>query len=137
MEDVNRENFEHGCLGHTMGECCVGLEAVRDAEVERSPSADGWSEQVHRPHQRIQYRALPVVPIVEINGYVQRNGFGPSEHPSSFLDRVVVPDPDFRPQGGGVDRDIVPISGDEHQRREHQWIFFFLGGENTKGEDRR
>jgi hypothetical protein len=80
---------------------------------------------------------LTVVPIVEIDGYVQRNGFGPREHPSSLLDRVMVPDPDLRPQGGGVDRDVVPVSGDEHERREHQWVFFFFGWENTHGEDGR
>ena len=28
----------------------------------------------------------------------------------------------------------MPIPGDEHKRREHQWVFFFRG-ENTHGED--
>jgi hypothetical protein len=49
----------------------------------------------------------------------------------------VVPDPDLRPQGGGVDRDVVPISGDEHERREHQWVLFFFGRENSQREDGR
>ena len=49
----------------------------------------------------------------------------------------MVPDPDLRPKGGGVDRDVVPIPGDEHERREHQWIFFCLGGEDTQREDGR
>ena len=49
----------------------------------------------------------------------------------------MVPDPDLRPQGRGVDRDVVPITRDEHERREHQWIFFLFGGENAHGEDGR
>ena len=137
MEDVNGENFERGCLRYAMGECCVGLEAVRDAEVERPPSPDGWGEQVHRPREDIQYGTLAVESIVEINGYVQQNGFGPGKHPSGLLNRVMVPDPDLRPQGRGVDRDVVPIPRDEHERREHQWVFFFSGGEDTHGEDGR
>ena len=47
----------------------------------------------------------------------------------------MVPDPDLGPQGGGVDRDIVPASGDEHERREHQWILFLFGWEDSQGED--
>jgi len=119
MEDMNRENPEQGCLGRATGERRVGLEAVRDAEMEGFPSTDGWGEQVHRSHEDIQYGTLTIVPIVEVDGYVQRNGLGSREHPCSLLDRVMVPDPDLRPQGGGVDRDVVPVSGDEHKRWEH------------------
>jgi len=49
----------------------------------------------------------------------------------------MVPDPDLRPQSGCVDRDVVPIPGDEHECREHEWIFFCLGGEDTHREDGR
>ena len=120
-----------------MGECCVGLEAVRDAEVERLPSPSGRDEEVHRSREDIQYGTLAVIPIVEIDGYIQRNASGSPEHASSLLDRVVIPDPDLRPQGGGVDRDVVPITGDEHERREHERIFFIFGGENAHSEDGR
>ena len=50
---------------------------------------------------------------------------------------MVIPDPDLRPQGGGVDRDVVPIAGDEHECWEHQWIFFFLRGKHAHCEDGR
>ena len=70
MEDVNLENREHGCLGYALGERRVGLEAVRDGEMKRLPSPGGWGEQVHRPREDIQYGALAVVPVVEIDGYV-------------------------------------------------------------------
>ena len=103
--------------------------------MEGLPSANRRGEQAHRSHEDIQYGALTVVQIVEIDGYVQRNGVGPHEHPSCLLDRVVVPDPDLRPQGGGVDREVAPISGDEHERREHEWIFLLFGWENAHGED--
>ena len=95
MEDVNCENLEQGCLGHATGECCVGLETVRNVEVEGLPPPDGGGEQVHRPGEDIQYGTLTVIPVVEIDGYIQRNGLGPCEHPSSLLNRVVVPDPDL------------------------------------------
>ena len=134
MEDVSRENPEHGCLGHAVGERRIGLEAVRDAEVKRFPSPNGRGKQVHRSREDIRDGTLTVVPIVEIDGYIQRNGLGPREHPSSLLDRVVVPDPDLGPQGGGVDRDFMPVSGDEHQGWEHEWIFLFFGWENPHGE---
>ena len=49
----------------------------------------------------------------------------------------MVPDPDLRPQGGSVGRDVVPVSGHEHERWEHQWILFLFGWENTHGEDGR
>ena len=80
---------------------------------------------------------MAVKPVVEINGYVKGNGFGPREHPGGLLDRIVIPDPDFRPQGRGADRDVAPIPGDEHKRREHQRIFFLSGGENAHGEGGR
>ena len=80
---------------------------------------------------------MAVIPVVEVDGYVQRNGLGPRKHPSSLFDRVMVPDPDLRPKCGGVDRDVVPISGYEHESWKHQWILLFFGREHPHGEDER
>lgn len=135
MEDVDGENPEQGCLGRAVGQRGVCLKPVRNAQMKGLPATNGRGKQLHRSREDIRYGTLAVVPIVEIDGYVERNGFGPSEHPNGPLDRVMVPDPDLRPQGRGVDCGVVPVSGDEHEGGEHKWILFFFGRENAESED--
>lgn len=135
MVDANDENPEYGCLVHAVGERSVRLKSVGDAEMERPPTTDGGGEQGHRSREDVRYGTVAVVKIAEIDGYIERNGFGPLEHPCGPLHRVMVPDPDLGPQDRGVDRDIVPESGDEHESGQHQRILVLFGWEHAQCED--